>query len=143
MKLSSGTNHSPKASLLRKQHFPFSSLALCFPWGKGESGLPLAPWALLVCWWSPELETHSKRVLLRGEAGFEMERPCVQRPQQSTLSQTWRSTPRSHLTDDTKPGHDSCILESETNFKEQTTNPMRLCSGKQRLPFCPLSLCSQ
>ena len=111
--------------------------------GQGRSGLPLAPWALLVCWWSPELETHSSHIVLHGKAGFEMKRPCVHRPQQSTLSQTWRSTPRSHLTDDTKPGHDSCILESETNFKEQTTNPMRLCSGKQRLPFCPLSLCSQ
>ena len=27
--------------------------------GQRGSGLPLAPWALLLCWWSPELETHS------------------------------------------------------------------------------------
>ena len=29
-----------------------------------------APWALLLCWVSPVSETHSPRVLLRGEAGF-------------------------------------------------------------------------
>ena len=59
------------------------------------------------------------------------------------LSQIWRSTPRTHLTDETKPGPGNCILESKTLLMEQTTDPMRLCSGKQRLPFSPLSLSSQ
>ena len=59
------------------------------------------------------------------------------------LSQIWRSTPRTHLTDETKPGPGNCILESKTLLMEQTRDPMRLCSGKQRLPFSPLSLSSQ
>ena len=32
-----------------------------------KSGLPLAPWKLLLGWWSPQLETNSKHLLLRGE----------------------------------------------------------------------------
>ena len=37
MGLSSGT-----------QRLPISHLALCYPLGQGGSGLPLAPWALLL-----------------------------------------------------------------------------------------------
>ena len=56
--------------LLRKASLAFFLLALCYPKGHGSSGLPLALWALLMFWLSPELETNSKRVLLRGEGGF-------------------------------------------------------------------------
>ena len=49
------------------QRLPSSHLALGSPKGQGGSGLPLAPWALLLGWWSPQLETNSKRVLLGGE----------------------------------------------------------------------------
>ena len=49
------------------QRLPSSPLALGSPEGQGGSGLPLAPWALLFGWASPQLETNSKRVLLRGE----------------------------------------------------------------------------
>ena len=49
------------------QRLPSSHLALCSPSGQGGSGLPLAPWALLLGWWSPQLETYSKRLLLWGE----------------------------------------------------------------------------
>ena len=45
--------------------------------GQGGSGLPLAPWALLLAWWSPQLETNSKRLLLRAEGWFDLKRPCV------------------------------------------------------------------
>ena len=38
--------------------------------GQSRAGLPLAPWDLLICWGSPVPETHSPRVLLRGEAGL-------------------------------------------------------------------------
>ena len=34
---------------------------------QGGSVLPLAPWALLLGWWSPQLEKNSKRFLLSGE----------------------------------------------------------------------------
>ena len=46
------------------QHLPISPLALCSPQGQGGSGLPLAPWALLLGWCSLQLETNSKHVLL-------------------------------------------------------------------------------
>ena len=47
--------------------------------------LPTAPLALVLCWWSPELETNSKRALLRGEVGWGLKRPCVHWPQHPTL----------------------------------------------------------
>ena len=40
-----------------------------------------APWALLLCWGSRVPETHSPRVLLRGEAGLVAPRPSAPRPQ--------------------------------------------------------------
>ena len=49
------------------QRLPRSHLALCSPEGQGGAGLPLAPWALLLGWWCPQLETNSERVLLREE----------------------------------------------------------------------------
>ena len=49
------------------QRLPSSHLALDSPQGEGVSGLSLAPWALLLEWWSPQLETNSKRLLLHGE----------------------------------------------------------------------------
>ena len=57
-------------SLLRKATFAFSSPATLFSIDQKWSGLPHAPWALLVCWESPKLKTHSKHVFLHGEAGF-------------------------------------------------------------------------
>ena len=97
----------------------------------------------MFCWWSPSLQTQSKCVCLHGHPRFGMKMPCFHRPHLCNLSQIWRSTPRTHLTDETKPGPGNCILESKTLLMEQTTDPMRLCSGKQRLPFSPLSLSSQ
>ena len=64
-----GTNHSPNAPLLSKATLAFFSPSPLVSIGQRGSGLPLAPWALLLCWCSPELGSHSKRVLLRGEAG--------------------------------------------------------------------------
>ena len=49
------------------KRLPSSPLALGSPKGQGGSGVPLPPWALLLGWWSPPLETNSKRLLLRGE----------------------------------------------------------------------------
>ena len=53
-----------------KQRFPVFPLGLCLPKGQGGSGLPPAPWALVLCWWSLEVETSSKRALLCGEGGW-------------------------------------------------------------------------
>ena len=46
---------------------PSSHIALSSPKCEGGSGLILTPWALLLGWWSPQLETNSKRLFLRRE----------------------------------------------------------------------------
>ena len=46
---------------------------------------------------SPELESHSKRVLPRGEAGVGRKMPSVRRPQQFPQSQLGSSAPKHHL----------------------------------------------
>ena len=107
-----GTNHSPNAPLLSKATLAFFSPSPLVSIGQRGSGLPLAPWALLLCWWSPELETHSKRVLLRGEAGVGLKMPSGRRPQQSSRSQLGSSAPRPYLTHGSKHHLGSCILEN-------------------------------
>ena len=97
-----GTNHSPNAPLLSKATLAFFSPSPLVSIGQRGSGLPLAPWALLLCWWSPELETHSKRGLLRGEAGGGTKMPSGRRPQQFPRSQLWSSAPGPHLTHGSK-----------------------------------------
>ena len=42
-----------------------------------------------------------------------------------------------HLKNGPKLGSGSWLLESESLLKEQSTDQMSLCSGKQRLPFSP------
>ena len=135
-----GTNHSPNAPLLNKATLAFFSPSRLVSRGQRGSGLPLAPWALLLCSWSPELETHSERVLLRGEAGVGRKMPSGRRPQQSPRSQLESSATRPYLTLRSKLHAGSCIRESSTLLGEQTTAPMRLCIAKQRFPFSPLDL---
>ena len=137
-----GTNHSPNAPLHSKATLSFFSPRPLDSIRQRESGLPLAPWALLLCWWSPELETHSKHVVLHGEARVCRKMPSGRRPQQPSRNQLGSSAPRPHLKLCSKLHSRSCILERETLLREQTTAPMRLCSAKQRLPFSPLALWS-
>ena len=94
-----------------------------------------APWALLLCWGSPVPETHSPRVLLRGEAGLGARRPSAPRPQPCPLSQLGCSARRPGSTDGPKRASGSCILQRESLLGQQTTAPTRLGSGKQRKPF--------
>ena len=77
-----------------KQRFLVTPLGLCLPYGQGGSVLPTAPWALVLCWWSLELETNSKRALLCGEGGWGLKRPCVHWPQHPTLCQVGREPAR-------------------------------------------------
>ena len=93
-----GTNHSPNAPLFSKATLAFFSPSPLVSIGQRGSGLPLAPWALLLCWWSTELEIHSKRVPLRGQAGVGWKMPSGRRPQLSPQSQLGTSAPRPHLT---------------------------------------------
>ena len=82
-------------------------------------------------------ETHSPRVLLRGEAGLGARRPSAPRPQPCPLSQLGRSAPRPRRTDGPKRASGSCILQRETLLGQQTTAPTRLGSRKQCKPFSP------
>ena len=103
--------------------------------------LPPAPCALVLCWWSLELETNSKRALLCGEGGWGLKRPCVHWPQHPTSRQLGRDPARAHLRKGTNLASGSCIRETETLLGQPSSAPMRVCSGKQRFPFSPLVLC--
>ena len=94
-----------------KQRWPFSNPSHWVSIGQIGSGLPLAPWALLLCWCSPEREIHSKHVLLRGEAGLGRKIPSGCRSLQSPWSQLGSSEPRPHLKLRSKLHAGSCILE--------------------------------
>ena len=94
-----------------KQRWPFSTPSHWVSIGQIGSGLPLAPWALLLCWCSPEREIHSKHVLLRGEAGLGRKIPSGCRSLQSPWSQLGSSEPRPHLKLRSKLHAGSCILE--------------------------------
>ena len=137
-----GTNHSPNAPLLNKALIAFFSPSRLVSRGQRGSGLPLAPWALLLCSWSPELETHSERVLLRGEAGVGRKMPSGRRPQQSPRSQLESSATRPYLTLRSKLHAGSCIRGISTLLGEHTTAPVRLCIAKQRFPCSPPGLWS-
>ena len=103
--------------------------------------LPIAPLALVLCWWSLEMETNSKCALLCGEGGWGQKRPCVHWPQHPIFCQLGRDTPRAHLRKGTKLASGSCIRESETLLGKPRSAPMRLCSGKQRFLVSPLAQC--
>ena len=105
----------------------------------GNSGdvLPLAPWALLLCWGSREPETHPRSALLPGDAELGLRRPSSPRPQQCPPSQgglhsTEVPAPQRHQLS-------SWVLQSakgqEKLLGEHTPAPPRLCSGKQSKPF--------
>ena len=82
-------------------------------------------------------ESHSPRVLPRGEAGLGARKPSAPRPQPCHLSQLGRSAPRPRPTDGPKQSSGSCILQRETLLGQQTTAPTRLGSRKQCRPFSP------
>ena len=135
-----GAKQSPNAPLLSKATLAFFSPSPLVSIGQRGSGLPLAPWALLLCWWSPELEIHSKPVLLRGEVGVGRKMPSGSRPQKSPQNQLGSSSPSPHLTLGSKRGSESCTPERSTVLQEQTAAQIHLCSAKQRWPFSPLAL---
>ena len=130
-------NHSPYSPWLRKAAQALFAPGPALSIRQSGAGLPLAPWALLICWGSPAPESHSPRVLLRGEAGLGARRPSAPRPQPCPLSQLGRSAPRPRRSDSPKRASGSCILQRETLFQQQTTSLKRLGSGKQRKPFSP------
>ena len=103
--------------------------------------LPTAPLALVLCWWSLEMETNSKCALLCGEGGWGQKRPCVHWPQHPILCHLGRDRARAHLRKGTKLASGSCIRESETLLGKPRSAPMRLCSGKQRFLVSPLAQC--
>ena len=103
--------------------------------------LPNAPLALVLCWWSLEMETNSKCALLQGGGGWGQNMPCVQGPHHLTFLQVGMDPARAHLTKGTKLASGSCVHESETLLGKPSSAPMRVCSGKQCFPVSPLGLC--
>ena len=103
--------------------------------------LPTAPLALVLCWWSLEMETNSKCALLCGEGGWGQKRPCVHRPQQPTFRQLGRDPARAHLRKGTKLASGRFICETATLLGKPSSVPMRLCLGKQRFLVSPLAHC--
>ena len=79
------TNHSRNAPLLSKASLAFFSPSPLVSRGLRGSWLPLAPWALLLCFWSHELETHPKRVPLRGESGAGRKMPSGRSPRNTPV----------------------------------------------------------
>ena len=142
VRLCSGNNHNPHAPLLSKATLAFFSPSTLVSRGQCGAGLPLAPWALLFCWWSPEMETHSNGFLLRGEAGVGRKMPSGCRPLQSPQSQLGSSSSSPHLTLGSKRGSESCFLETSTLLGQQIAVQMHICSAKLRCPFSPLALWS-
>ena len=61
------TKLSPSALLNKKETLAEFCHSLMLPIGPIVSGLPLAPWALLIGCLSLQMETNSKRFLLHGE----------------------------------------------------------------------------
>ena len=104
--------------------------------------LPTAPLALVLCWWSLEMETNSKCALLCGEGGWGQKRPCVHWRLNPIFCQLGRDPHRAHLRKGTKLGSGSFICESETLLGKPSSAPMRVCSRKQRFLVSPLAHCS-
>ena len=103
--------------------------------------LPTAPLALVLCWWSQEMETNSKCALLGGEGGWGQKRPCVHWPQHPIFRQLGRDTPRAHLRKGTKLGSGSFICESENSPRETKLSPnASLLRKAARSGFSPRSL---
>ena len=118
-----------------KQYLTISLLGLCSPYGLGGSVLPPSLCALVICWWSPELETTSKHALLQGEGGWGLKRPCVHGPQHPTLCHLGRDPPRDHLRNGTKVASGSCIHESETLLGKPSSAPMRVAQESSAFLF--------
>ena len=98
VRLSSGNKPQPQCAFDQQSHACLFSHSPLESIGQSGSGLPLAPWALMLCFWSPELETHSKRVLLHGEAGVGRKMPSGGRRHQSPRSQLRSLKVRCHHT---------------------------------------------
>ena len=96
----------------------------------------------MICWWSSELETNSKRALLHGAGGWGLKRPCVHWPQHPILRQLRRVPTKAHLRRGTKTASGCCLLESETLLGKPSSAPMRVCSRKHHFLVSPLALCS-
>ena len=77
----------------------------------------------MLCWWSLELETNSKRALLWGKGGWGQKRPCVHWPQNTTFRQLGREAPKTHLRKGTKLASGSCIGESESLLGKTKLSP--------------------
>ena len=117
-----GANISPTAPLLRKAMQAVFEPSPPLDVGQSGAGLPLAPWALLLGWGSPEPETNSQRVLLRGEAGLGVRRPSAPRPQQCHPSQAGPDSPKPRLPNGTNRAPGGCSLKGDRKRSSGSTH---------------------
>ena len=99
--------------------------------------LPPAPLALVLCWWSLEMETNSKGALLCGEGGWGLKRPCVHWPQQPILCHLRRDPARAHLRKGTKLASGSCIRESATLLGKPSSAQCVFAQERSAFRFLP------
>ena len=115
-------NNSPIAPRLRKATLAVFAPRPPLSRGQSGAGLPLAPWVLLLCWWSPATETHSQRVLLHGEAGLGVRRPSAPRPQQCHPSQAGPDSPKPRLPNGTNRAPGGCSLKGDRKRSSGSTH---------------------
>ena len=102
--------------------------------------LPTAPLALVLCWWSLEMETNSKCALLCGEGGWGQKRPCVHWPHHPTFCQLGRNPARAHFRKGTKVASGSCVLKMKLSSGNQLSPNVCLLRKAALSDFSPRSL---
>ena len=94
-------NHTPNSPWLRKAVQAVFPPGPALSIGRCGAGLPMDPWAQLLCWGFPAPESHCPWVLLRGETGLGARRPSAPRSLPCPLIQLGRSEPRPRRSDGT------------------------------------------
>ena len=108
-----GAHTSPTATLLRKATQAFFAPSRPLAVGQSGAGLPLAPWALLICWGSPEPETHSQRVSFTAKQEWACEELLRPGPSNATRAKLGRATPSTCLPKGTNRAPGGCSLQGD------------------------------
>ena len=102
--------------------------------------LPTALLALVLSWWSLEMETNSKCALLCGEGGWGQKRPCVHWRLNPIFRQLGRDPHRAHLRKGRKLASGCCICQSETLLGNPSSAPNACCSAMQCFLVSPQAI---
>ena len=132
LKRSSGSTHQPHRAYAQESTQAVLAPSPPVEVGQSGAGKPLAPWALLLSWGSPEPETHYKRVILHVEAVLGVRRHSAPRPLQCPPRPAGQRSNEDPSPQRHQPS--SWALQSakglETLFGQHTPAPPGLSSGK-------------